>query len=87
MSSKIFSAIKDLDIKDIASRAAWTAAQAFLAVLLFTAEPILDLLFSGDPTGLYALTITTVIAGAAAGLSAVKTILLSVIADIKQKSV
>lgn len=86
MSNKIIEAVKTLDYKDLATRALWTFLQAFLAVLLFSSDSIIDLLFNGDWTGLYALIIATGVAGIAAGLSALKTLLLSVVSEIKTKA-
>jgi len=86
MSSKIVKAIQAINVKDLLARAGWTFVQAFLAVFLFTSESIIDLLFLGDWTGLYGLLLTTVVAATAAGLSAVKTIVLQVVREIKAKA-
>jgi len=82
----ILNALKTIKWGDVASRAGWTALQAFLAVALLASESFIDLLFKGDWTGLYGVAISIVAGGLAAGLSAVKTVLISVIADLKDKS-
>lgn len=87
MSSKIIEAVKTIDIKDVAVRALWTFAQAFLAVVLLVIEDIIDLVFKGDWTALQALTVATAVAGLAAGLSALKTVIISVVRDIKAKTI
>lgn len=84
MKYQLIEALKSLDYKDLATRSAWTFLQAFLAVFLFTGELIIDLLFKGDWTALYALIITTSVAAISAGLSAVKTIILGVINQLKE---
>jgi hypothetical protein len=86
MSSKIITAVTSLDWKDIAVRALWTFVQAFLATVLFVAEDLIDLIFLGDWTATYGLIIATSIAGLAAGLSAVKTVVVQVVRDIKAKA-
>ena len=87
MSSKIIQALKTVDYRDAAVRSLWTFAQAFLAVVLLSSDMLVDKIFTGDWNGLYSLAIAVTLGGIAAGLSAVKTVLVSVIADIKQKSV
>ena len=86
MSSKIVEALKTINYKDVAVRALWTFVQAFLAVLLVASTQIIDLVFAGDWTALYALAIVTATSGLAAGLSALKTVIIGVVADIKAKS-
>jgi len=81
--SKTFEALKALDYKDIATRALWTFIQAFLATSLLALEQLVDLLFLGDWDSLYALGVVTAVAGVAAGLSAVKTIIVQTIRSIK----
>jgi hypothetical protein len=85
MSSKIFEALKTIDYKDVSVRAIWTFVQAFLAVFLFTSDTIIESAFTGDWNGLYALLATTGVAGVAAGLSALKTLIISIVQDIKSK--
>ena len=79
----IIDRILDMDWRSIATRAAWTFLQAFLAVALVGAEPIIDLLFAGDWTGLWTLSLATGIAGLAAGLSALKTLLIEVVRAVR----
>ena len=85
MSSKIFEALKAIDYRDVAARALWTSVQAFLAVFLLASEPILDSIFTGDWEGSYALIIATCVAGLAAGISALKTVIVGVVKDLKAK--
>lgn len=86
MKYRLIESIKTLNYKDLVERMFWTFVQAFLGVFLFTGELIIDLLFKGDWTGLYALTITTGAAALAAGLSALKTIILGVIKELKESN-
>ena len=72
-----------MDWRDVATRAAWTFLQAFLAVALVGAESIIDLLFAGDWGGLWTLSLATGIAGLAAGLSAIKTLLIEVVRAVR----
>jgi len=83
MSYRIVEAIKAINWKDVTTRSLWTFLQAFLAVFLVTGELIINAAFSGDWNGLYALVITTSISATAAGLSALKTVILQVIKEIK----
>lgn len=85
MKYKLLEALKAVDYKDLLERSVWTFLQAFLGVFLFSGALIIDLLFKGDWTGLYALLVTTGIAAAAAGLSAVKTIVLGVLEELRNK--
>lgn len=82
----ILDAIKSINYKDVAARAGWTCLQVFLACFIIAAEPILDLLFKGDFYGLWTLTVATALAGLSAALSALKTIILELIRNIKDKS-
>lgn len=75
--------ILNLDWKDIATRALWTFSQAFLAVALVGAESIIDLLFAGDWGGLWTVMLALGVAGLAAGLSALKTLLIEVVRSVK----
>ena len=79
----IIDAIKRIDIGNLAERAIATFLQAFLAVALVGAESIIDLLFAGDWTGLWTLSLATGIAGLAAGLSALKTLLIEVVRAVR----
>ena len=87
MSSKIVEALKSIDYKDVAVRAMWTFAQGFLAVVLLMSEQLVELLFAGDWQALKALALATVVGSVAAGLSALKTVVIGIISDIKAKSV
>lgn len=72
-----------MDWKDIAARAAWTFLQAFLAVILVAGESIIDLLFNADWTQLWTLVLATTLAAVAAGLSALKTLIVEIIRQIR----
>ena len=76
-------AILALNWRDIATRAAWTFLQAFLAVILVAGESIIDLLFNADWTQLWTLLLATVLAAVAAGLSALKTLIVEIIRQIR----
>jgi len=77
-------ALKQIDVKDLAARAAWTFLQAFLAVFLLAGESIVDLLFRGDWEQLYVVVLAATVAGIAAGLSALKTLTLHFIAVYRE---
>ena len=79
----IIDRILNLDWQDIAARALWTFLQAFLAVALVGAESLIDLLFAGDWGGLWTLSLAIGIAGLAAGLSALKTLLIEVVRAVR----
>ena len=79
----IIDRILDMDWRSIATRALWTFLQSFLAVALVGAESIIDLLFAGDWGGLWTLSLATGIAGLAAGLSALKTLLIEVVRAVR----
>lgn len=87
MSSKIVEALKTIDYKDVFTRAMWTFVQAVLAVVLIVSDQLIELAFAGDWQALYALAAATGIGSVAAGLSALKTVILGVISEIKNKSV
>ena len=76
-------AILNLNWRDIATRAAWTFLQAFLAVILVAGESIIDLLFNADWAQLWTLLLATVLAAVAAGLSALKTLIVEIIRQIR----
>lgn len=80
---KYIDAILALNWRDIATRAAWTFLQAFLAVILVAGESIIDLLFNADWTQLLTLLLATVLAAVAAGLSALKTLIVEIIRQIR----
>lgn len=84
MSNKLIEAVKTLDYKDLAKRALWTFVQAFLGVTIVAFESIIDLVFLGDWTGSWALILATAIAGLAAGLSALKTLIVGVVRQLKE---
>lgn len=84
MSVKIVDALKSINYKDLAARAAWTFAQGFLAVVLVTLDQIIDLAFAGDTDGLKVIVIATIVGATAAGLSALKTLLLEVTRQLKE---
>lgn len=82
----IFTVVTTLNYKDLLTRALWTFVQAFLAVILFGIDSIIDLLFNGDWTGLYTAAVALLIAAVAAGLSALKTIIVAFVLEIRSKS-
>ena len=81
---KLLKALTSINYKDVLTRAGWTALQAFLAVVIFALEPIIDLIFVGDWDGLYALAVATVLSALAAALSAVKTVLVNLVRKLKE---
>lgn len=83
---KAIEAIKSINYKDVAARAAWTFVQAFVACFIVAAESIINSLFAGDWTVLRTVIIATVVSAFAAGLSAVKTVVLETVRAIKAKS-
>ena len=76
-------AIKQVDWRDVAVRAVWTALQAFLAVFIFAGESIIDLLFDANWEALSVLIVATAVSALAAGLSAVKTVVLEVLRQLR----
>jgi len=83
---QIIQAIKAVDYKNVLSRALWTFVQAFLAVFLFVSGSVIDLLFAGSWEALWGLLVSTAIGAVAAGLSALKTVVVEVVAQIKAKA-
>ena len=83
---KAIESIKAINWKDVAMRSFWTFAQVFIATVIIAAEPMIDSLFKGDLYGLWALAITTTLAATAAGLSAVKTVVVEVVRKLKTDS-
>lgn len=75
--------LKAINWTDIAKRALWTFVQAFLAVFIIAGESIIDLLFNADWQALSVLLIATLVSALAAGLSAIKSIVLEVLHDIR----
>lgn len=80
----ILNSIKSIDYKDLMSRASWTFLQGFGAVVILALEPIVELAFTANWAGLYALSIATVVGAVGAGLSALKTFIISLIREIKK---
>ena len=76
--------IKGINWRDVASRAVWTFAQGFLAVFILSGENIIDLLFEAQWEALLTLLLATAVGGVAAGLSAVKTIVLEVLGRLRE---
>lgn len=76
--------LKAINWQDVVKRAAWTFVQAFVAVFLIAGESIIDALFAGDWEGLQTLAIATAISGVAAGLSAVKSVALELLRQIRE---
>ena len=69
--------------KDLIVRALWTFAQAFLACFIIAGESFINLIFNGDWNALLTLLIATLIAATAAGLSALKTLLIELFRQFK----
>lgn len=82
---KIIEALKSINYKDVLARAGWTCLQVFLACFIVAAESILDLLFKGDLYGAYALAVSTALSAISAALSALKTIIVETIRNIRLK--
>ena len=82
----IIEAIKAVDYEDVAKRATWTFVQTFLAVIFLASDSIITPLFNGDWTGLVGVIVGLALGGVASGLSAVKTIVLEVVRQIKVKA-
>ena len=80
---KVFEAIKAVDWRDVAVRAVWTFLQAFLAVFIIAGESIIDLLFDANWEALSVLIVATAVSALAAGLSAVKTVVLEVLHQLR----
>lgn len=78
-------AILDMDWKDIAKRAAWTFLQSFFAVFLLSGESFIDLIFAADWGSLSALFWSTMAGAIAAGLSALKTVIVETIRVVKER--
>lgn len=78
--------LKAINWSDIAKRALWTFVQAFLAVFIVAGESIIDLLFNADWQALSVLLIATLVSALAAGLSAIKTIAIEVVRNLKQEA-
>lgn len=78
-------AIKAIDWQDVAVRATWTFLQSFLAVFIVAGESIIDLLFNGSWEALGVLIVATAVSALAAGLSAVKSIALEVLHQLRTR--
>lgn len=76
-------AIMSINWKDLLSRAAWTFIQVFIASFLVAGEDIINLIFNADWSSLWVLVVATSLAGVAAGLSAVKTLLVEVVRAVR----
>ena len=76
-------AIMSINWKDLLSRAAWTFIQVFIAAFLVAGEDIINLIFNADWSRLWVLVVATSLAGVAAGLSAVKTLIIEVIRGLR----
>ena len=75
--------IMSINWKDLLSRAAWTFIQVFIAAFLVAGEDIINLIFNADWSSLWVLVVATLLAGVAAGLSAVKTLLVEVVRAVR----
>lgn len=83
---KLVRAFKAVDYEDLVWRAFWTFLEGFGAVFLFASDQIIDTLFMGNWEDAYALILATAIGGVAAGLSALKTLTIEVVKDIKKSA-
>lgn len=81
---KHLEALKKVNYKELVIRAVWTFLQGFLAVFILSAEQMVDLIFNADWSGLYVLMVATWVASIAAGLSALKTLIIQYIAKLKK---
>lgn len=79
----LFDHLEAINWRNLVTRALWTFAQAFLAVVLVSGESIIDLLFTGDWTGLWTLSVAVLIAGVSAGFSALKTMTIDLFREFK----
>ena len=82
----IIEAFKTIDWKNVLSRALWTALQTFLAVFLVAGESLINLLFNGDWEGLWTLSVATLLSAITACLSALKTITIEILNELKIKT-
>ena len=80
---KLLDHLGAINWRNLITRALWTFAQAFLAVILISGESIIDLLFAGDWTGLWTLSVAVLIAGVSAGFSALKTLTIDLFREFK----
>lgn len=80
---KTIEALKQIDYKDVVERSLWTFAQGFLSVVILGIDPIIDMLFNGDWNGLYVAGLALLLGAIAAGLSALKTIILETVRTIR----
>ena len=83
---KTIEAIKNTDWLDVAKRAAWTFGQAFLSVVVLGMQSIIDFVSNGDWEGLYVAALALLVAALAAGFSAFKTVVISVLNELKESS-
>lgn len=81
---KSLEALKNINYKDVAIRAAWTFLQTFIATFLLAGVNLVNLLFAASWHELYALTLATALSAIAAGLSAAKTIILDLVRQMKE---
>ena len=86
MKYKTLEAIMSVDYKDVIIRSLWTFLQAFLAVFIVSGDAIIDLLFKADWSALFTLIIALSVSAIAAGLSAVKTIVINVLQEMKKNA-
>ena len=81
---KSLEALKNINYKDVAIRAAWTFLQTFIATFLLAGVNLVNLLFAASWHELYALALATALSAIAAGLSAAKTIILDLVRQMKE---
>lgn len=82
----IIQAIKSINWKNVLTRALWTALQTFLAVFLVAGESLVNFIFSGDWQALWTLSLATLLSAITACLSALKTITIELLNEIKAKT-
>ena len=81
---KSLEVLKNINYEDVAARALWTFLQTFIATFLLAGINIVNLLFSASWHELWTLTLATTLSAIAAGLSAVKTIIIELVRQMQQ---
>ena len=80
---KLLDHLGAINWRNLITRALWTFAQAFLAVILVSGETLIDLLFKADWMALWTLSVAVLIAGVSAGFSALKTLTIDLFREFK----
>ena len=79
----LFDHLEAINWRNLVTRALWTFLQAFLAVILVSGETLIDLLFKADWVALWTLSVAVLVAGVAAGFSALKTLTIDLFREFK----